>query len=185
MRFASIVVLMILSVGCGGGGGGGGGAIPWIPETPSSSWDGPVNEAGYPDVAGKYSFNTDEISFTGTNGEEGVIPPLALSFQLSQTVNQLLAINSAASTIPGFEVIDSNDLTGNIDKSGDFIMNQITVAEMDSILGTSTIHYSITGNFTPTGWDGDYVYTVFNDYYNVTWTYTTTFTGDYLGPLDD
>jgi hypothetical protein len=37
--------------------------------------------------------------------------------------------------------------------------------------------------FLPTGWSGNDKYVVYNNYYQISCIYNTTFTGDYTGPL--
>jgi len=170
------LLVVLLLVSCGGGGGGGGGSS-------SPSWNGPVNAAGFPDVDGKYSFNTGNISYTCTDGTKGTVSAVALNFEISQNANQLLFYNPAASLIPGITIIESNNLTGNIEKTGYFIANQRVVAIINPLLGTNTINYNLSGYFNLTGWNGNYEYVGYNDYYNVSCTNNSTFTGDYIRPL--
>ena len=167
--FYSFIIL--ISISCTGG------TNDTIPIT---NLGGNVNPAGYPVVAGNYSFKTDEIFFTCSKGNSGTIPPLVTYFAIAQTDNQLFGNFSEPPA--GFTFIDYSYMTGNIEKTGKFTMNQNVTATIDSIPGSNAITYNISGNFHFSEWAGDYSYDVFNDYSNDTCTYTTTFTGDYVSP---
>jgi hypothetical protein len=139
-----------------------------------------VNAAGYPEVTGNYSFTTGEISYTCIKGNSGTVAPLLTDFLITQESNQLSAGVYNVNPPTNIIVIDDSPLTGNIEKTGRFIINKTITAKIDSIPGTNIITYNISGNFNFSVWRGDYVYTVFNDDSNDTCTYTTTFTGDYI-----
>jgi hypothetical protein len=169
--FFGLALITIIS--CGGGGD----------ESSSPSWTGPVNAAGFPDVEGKYSFNTGPISYTCTDGTNGTLSAIAMNFELSQNANQLFFYNPAASSIPGITIIARGTGTANIDKTGYFIGNQRIIATISPAPGTNTIDYNLSGHFSMTGWSGNYQYVMYNDYYKVSCTCNTTFTGDYISPL--
>lgn len=161
-------------IGCGGGGGDS--------SSQSSTWGGKVNGAGYPDVAGNYSFITDTISYTCNNGESGKSAPVALNFAITQTDNRLVAKGLSPVEIPGVTIIQSNDMAGNIEKTGSFIMNRMIIMTINTMPGTNTISFNLNGQFTTSGWGGDYTFVQFNNYYNLTCNSRTTFKGDYVSP---
>jgi hypothetical protein len=166
-----IVFIILILISCTGGSND---------SIPISNLGGKVNAAGYPDVTGNYSFNTGEISYTCSKGNSGTSPPVALNFTITQIDNQIYAYNYV--TPPGFTFIDTGVMTGYIEKTSKFAMNQNVTATIDSILGSNVITYNISGSVNFSGWAGDYTYNVFNDYSNDTCTYRTTFTGDYISP---
>lgn len=178
--FVSALVISLCLSACGGGGGGGDASAP------ASSWTGPVNASGFPDVAGKYALNTSTVSYTCTNGSSGTIAPLALNLDVTQNVNQLSISNPAATASmlgSGFTLTSTTGTTGNVERNGHYILNQTLIGTLSSFSGTFTINYNLTGYFSMTGWSGNYQYIIYNDYDRITCTYTTPFTGDYVSPL--
>jgi hypothetical protein len=159
------LVSLFFVVGCGGGGGGG--------DAPEST-----NSSGFPDVAGRYSFNTSAIGVSCTDGSTATNPAIALNFDIVQTDNQITLVNTnAAGGIPGITIIDSTDASGNVQKNSKFITSQITTATIDGIAGTVSLNYNVSGTFTSTGWSGTYTFTATSGILG-TCTFSSTFTGD-------
>jgi hypothetical protein len=148
---------------------------------PITNLGGKINAAGYPDVAGNYSFNTDTLTYTCAKGASGTIPPLTATYLITQTKNQLSGKNSSPPA--GMTFTEDSNMNGTIEVAGKFIMDQNATATIASVPGSNTIKYTLVGHFYFSGWAGDYTYTVLNSDSNDTCTYKTTFTGDYVSAI--
>jgi len=170
-KLSIILTLAFVMSACGGGGGGNGSG--------NSTNTIPLNAAGFPNVAGNYSFNTKDVSYSCTDGSSGTNTPIALNFTVSQTDNTLtLTQTGSTGTIPGFTVTSITAAAGNVQKNAQFIINQSATATSTLIPGTLSVTYNTTGTFTTTGWSGTYKYSLYSAAYNATCNFTTTFTGD-------
>lgn len=173
MRKAAVLFLLLALIACGGGGGGS------DPQAAGPTWTGPVNAAGYPDVAGAYSFNVAAGNAVCTDGASQSEPPLAMNLDVSQTDNQILLKNSSPSSLTaGTTILQKDNLAGNVDLHGSFTVNQHISATFTGTPGNNSINYTTTGIFNPTGWSGTYQFTLYNDYYKQSCTYTAAFQGD-------
>ena len=135
----------------------------------------------YLDVGGVYSFSTNPVDFQCTDGAEGTNPPLSLNFIVHQEGNQIELRNKAfddGGVTPGFEIIESTQLEGNLGRNSTFIANQSATAIIDGIPGESTVNYTVSGEFTGSGWAGDYSYSVFAQDLFVTCNFNTKFEGE-------
>lgn len=160
-RIFSILILSIILTACGGGD-----------SSPTST-----NSSGFPDVAGRYSFNTGSVSFSCSDGSTGTNPAIALNFDVTQNANVItLANTNASGNIPGITIIDSTDSAGNVQENSSFIVTQIATANIDGISGTVNINYNVTGSFTSSGWSGTYTYTASSASFG-SCRFTTSFTG--------
>lgn len=172
MRKAIIVFSLLALIACGGGGGS---------DPPAASWTGPVNAAGYPDVAGPYSFNVAAGKTICSDGSSQSQSPLAMNFVVSQTNNQILLKNTVPLNIPvGWTILQKDDFGGNVDLLGNFIANQHISATDASTPGTNSLTYTATGLFTQNGWSGTYQLTLYNAFYKQSCTATAAFQGDAL-----
>ena len=158
-----ISILTIILSACSSGGGD---------SSPAST-----NSSGYPDVAGRYSFNTGTFNISCSDGSTGTNPAIALNFDVIQNANVITLVNTnAAGGIPGITFIDSTDATGNVQTNSSFIITQITTANIDGISGTVNLNYNQTGSFLSNGWRGTYTYTASSVSLG-SCTFTASFTG--------
>ena len=135
------------------------------------------NSSGYPDVAGRYSFNTSTFNISCSDGSSGTNPAIALNFDVTQNANVITLVNTnAAGGIPGITFLESTDATGNIQTNSSFIITQIATATFDGISGIVNLSYNQTGSFTSTGWSGTYTYTATSATLG-SCTFTASFTG--------
>jgi hypothetical protein len=166
--FGLVSSIGLLSVvGCGGGGSG-------------SSWNGPLDAAGFPAVAGTYSFTTDTVSYTCTDGESGQLNPQAFNVDVQESANALMITRPLEILPPNATLIGSTGLTGLVETDGSFTLTETAQFEITGIPGQVTANYSVTGQFTPNGGAGDYQFTADILADGITCTYTTTFTSDKL-----
>ena len=164
-----LAAVIIFLAACGGGGGS---------TTPTET-----NSSGFPEVAGRYSFNTSNFSVSCSDGSTGTNPPVALNIRVSQTENSLLLENlSIGPGVPGITIISANNAQGNIQKDSSFIINQIIIADINGI-GRTTLNYSWTGNFSSSGWSGTYRYS--STFGLDSCTFISTFTGDRIGSKEE
>lgn len=138
-RIAVIVFLASVISACGGGGAGG--------------------SSNFPDVSGRYSFNTSPFNYSCSDGATGTNPALALNFDVFQNVNVITLVNLNSGGIPGITILDSTATTGNVQSDSSFIVTQITTAIIDGISGTVNLFYNMTGRISSNGWSGTYTYT--------------------------
>jgi hypothetical protein len=137
-----------LVVGCGGGSGD---------ESPSI----PLGDGGFPNVAGRYSFNTSAVRMSCTDGATATNPPIALNLDVSQSGNVITLANAdGAGGVPGIDVVERSDATGNVQPNARFIVNQAVSARIDGVSDTVSIIYSTTGRFSISGWSGTYEYSI-------------------------
>lgn len=146
-----------------------------------SSGDGSGPSAGtnvFPQVAGKYSFNTSDFKVTCTDGSTDTSVKISFNIFVSQDGNELTMTNETNSdAIPGISIIEQSLAKGFIKSDGSFILNQTIIAEIDGIPGRETINYSVTGTFSDRDFFGDYVFSVFFQNLVVTCEFEATFTG--------
>lgn len=134
-----VSVVIVLLHGCGGGDDS--------------------NASSFPNVAGRYSFNTGNFDVSCSDGSKTTNPALALNFDVVQNVNVITLVNANAPVnVPGITVVDSTNATGNVETDSSFIVTQITTATIDGISGTVTLTYNIEGVFNTNGWSGTYTY---------------------------
>jgi hypothetical protein len=68
-----------------------------------------------------------------------------------------------------------------VELNASFITTQILTATIDGLEGNVTLTYNISGNFTTSGWSGNYSYTALSQAGLLpTCTYTSTFSGNKL-----
>ncbi len=137
-----------------------------------------TNQTGFPEVAGRYSFNTNTVSVSCTDGSTTTNPAIALNFDVTQNANVITLVNTnAAGGVPGITFLDSTNATGNVQTNSAFIVTQISTASITGISGTVTLNYNITGNFISNGWNGTYAYTMNAASLSGSCTFTTSFSG--------
>ena len=146
--------------GCDSGGGGDDGG------------------AGLGNVSGTYSFTTDTITWTGSDGSSGTIAALAFNLRVTQRGNTITFTQGDRNATAGLTVIEESVGTGIIETDGAFIGTSTALAQIAGIPGNLTVTYNLDGQFTSSGWSGDYSYIVFAQDLWLTLTYTTTFRGD-------
>ena len=144
----------------------------------SGSNDSTSTEASnFPNVAGRYSFNTSAFSFSCSDGSTGSNPPIAVNFDVSQNVNEIVLLNvNSGGNFPGITFIDSTDLAGNVQANYSFIATQIATANVDGIRGTVNLKYTLEGDFSSNGWSGTYTYSASSPSLG-SCTFTATFNG--------
>ena len=141
--------------------------------------DIPLNSDGFPHVAGKYSFSTSTIKMTCTDGGVGSVPAVSFNVDVSQTGNEL-NLSGGSSAVPGATVVEQGDWFGLIGKTGSFTLNRALIVDYDALVGLSDLTYTVSGQFTKTGWAGNYEISAYMRNYLVTCNYKTTFTGEKL-----
>lgn len=115
----------------------------------------------YPDVAGRYSFDTDDFDFTCSDGATGTESPISLILNITQDENQISFINESFSErhdISDITFIESTGLNGNVKEDGSFVATEIATVQIDEISGDVTVTYNLSGIFNENGWSGTYVY---------------------------
>lgn len=167
LRTILVALLVIVSTSCGGGGGG-------------SSWDGALNDAGFPAVAGTYSFSTDDIPGKCSDGSSANDIPIVKNFVVSQTANAI-TLQGSGQDVPGWTILEQTNLVGNVEHNGSFAASKLLEATVDGLSGIVRISYYLTGEFSPTGWAGDLKYTLTVSSLAGSCDYSTTFTGDKIG----
>jgi len=175
--FTVFIALFFMALAsCNSGGGDGDSHSDTTPTGMS------LTPGGYPDVVGTYSFTTEKISYTCTDGSSGTGNEVANNTEISQSENIITGKNPSGSSgvTPGVHIIESTGLTGNIQKNGDVVLNNYATATVDGVSGNVTLQYHIDGKFTATGWSGNYDMTTFFQSAGVTCTSMTTFSGDKL-----
>jgi hypothetical protein len=167
------IVLLVLLGGCGGGGGGdqGSGTI---------GWDGPLNLAGYPAVAGDYSLVPGEVSYSCSDGTKGKFAGEIMHLQLLQLDDELEAFNLDETIDPDLTIVDLTELTGFIETDGRFTMAQTIVYELAGHAGRFTVEHDLAGTFKVSGWSGEHWYTIGNDATARTCSYSSRFSGELL-----
>lgn len=120
-----------------------------------------TNSAGFPQVAGRYSFNTGDFIFACTDGATGINPAVALTIDIVQNDSEIESINTGTSAVtPGITIISASRSIGNVDQNGSLLLNQTATAEIDGIFGTVLITYHVEGRFSSRGWIGIYRFSV-------------------------
>jgi hypothetical protein len=167
------IVLLVLLGGCGGGGGGdqGPGTI---------GWDGPLNLAGYPAVAGEYSLVPGEVSYSCSDGTKGKFAGEVMRLELLQFDDELLAFNLDETTDPDLTIVDLTELAGLVETDGRFTMAQTIVYELAGHAGRFTVQHELAGMFKVSGWSGEHWYTIGNDATEVACSYSSRFSGELL-----
>lgn len=144
MRKILSVIMVLTLAACGGGGGGGS----------SPSWSGTVNSSGYPDVAGTYAFVFPAGTISCTGGETGPVAASSTNLVVSQTGN-VITVTGSSPTPAGYSVVSNTATSGNVEKSGTFIVTSSSVFTSPTYTaGTIAGAYSTTGTFTPTAITG-------------------------------
>lgn len=149
-------------------------------DSPSDEWSSRTG-SDFPYVAGTYSFITGPIVWLSSDGQSGSGPPIGFNCVVHQVENNIAVENLSANTVidaAGITVLSGSDMTGVVDRSGNFTLSQVMRIAVDGFEGTVLVTYNIAGAFTPNGWSGDYRYTLNADIVSVT--YMTTFSGDRL-----
>lgn len=146
MRYMISLAFSVL-VGCGGGG--------------DSSAPLPLGNSGFPEVSGRYSFNTGQVRMVCTDGSRATNPALALNFDVDQNANEItLSSTVSVGATPGLTVTNSSVAAGNVRPNSSFIVNQFAVARIDNVSGEVNISYNISGSFNQGGWSGSYSYNI-------------------------
>jgi hypothetical protein len=165
----AVFVGLMLIIGCGGGGGSDSTA------TQPSGWTGPVNTQGYPDVEGRYTFNTTKFTAICTDGSTGSQNALSQHVAIQQNVNALTFYElTPQETI----IREDEQTTGNVDATGHFIAGRTMIAYIAGVLGKNTVIYNFVGAFTADGWSGILKMSVYNDYIKGGCTYQANFAGN-------
>jgi len=165
----SIALLSMGLAGCGG--------------SSSSSGGGDGGDPVFPNVAGLYSFDTNEISFTCTDGTQDAIPPISVNLVVTQDGNRILLENPDFIGVPGAVVLDENPFTGNVQENSRFNVTSIAVIDFGAPIGRANANYNVNGRFTDRGWNGDYRLTQSFLEVNQVCDYQTTFSGTRLGDV--
>jgi hypothetical protein len=166
------IFLLTLVAGCGGGGGGD--QAPGIID-----WEGTYNDAGFPEVAGVYSFVSGERSYTcGSDPFVRTLPGVNMILRVLQSEDQLRAENQGTDSDPDYTIVDFTELAGSIETDGYFALAQTVVYTVEGFEGQFTVENELKGLFTVSGWNGDYRYSVSNDLTETTCNYSSRFSGE-------
>lgn len=140
-----------------------------------------TNSSGFPDVVGRYSFNTTAISVSCSDGYLSSNPAFSHNFDITQDVNVITLIDeNAGDVVPGVTILEVSDFSGNVQKDATFIANQSITAEVVDIVGAVHFAYGLSGKFTNFGWSGAFEYTATTSL--VSCDYRTTYAGDKITP---
>lgn len=160
--------LLLLSA-CGGGGGGGG-----------EPYTGPLNSSGYPDVAGYYSYLSQPSTTTCTNGYTADSSASSFNVIITQSVNSLSLSDDDTDDLVDMTINEINEMGGNVETNGDFIVTQSAVVTIDSSGLTVTMRITLDGRFTAEGWSGDDITTWSYHDYDISCENNRTFSGNKL-----
>jgi hypothetical protein len=164
----TIFCLIVSLSSCGGGSGSSG-----------SSWDSSLNASGFPAVAGKYSFNTDKVTYTCSDGSSGTSGPIAQNATVDESANVLTIRNAnEVGPTPGVTFLEKTVATGNIQHDAAFIVTRTARAQFADVSGVVTLNYVLTGQFSKSGWAGDYQLRANFPSHGVFCDYSTSFSGD-------
>lgn len=160
-------IVVIGMFGCGGGGSGG------------SSFNGPINSAGFPQVAGRYSLNTESANADCGDDGSAEIAPIAANYVITQVDNQLVQNGTGSTQIPGATILENQPATGNVEKDGSFVTTARVTAQLTNVSGVVVYTFIFDGQFLNDGWVGDVNITFSTS--NATCRATTPFNGDKIG----
>jgi len=188
VRLIVILLTVALLLSCSGSSGGGDSSSNTddiLSEDEVLSEDEILSDSltpgGYPDVAGNYSFTTQDFIYTCTDGGAGTFVGKAYNLEITQDENSIFATTSNIDEkIPGITIIEENQYSGTIQKNGSFLLNRSRIVSIEGEQGIFWVSYSINGIFTDTGWSGDYEYKTTSQYDGISCTSKTTFYGDKL-----
>jgi len=142
-----------------------------------------TNSTGFPEVSGRYSFNTSTFNISCSDGSTATNPAIALNFDITQNANVITVVNTNASGgIPGITILDTTGTTGNVQTDSSFIATQISTATITGITGTVSLNYNISGKFTSNGWSGTYIYNMSTASLG-TCTFTSPFSGSKISAV--
>jgi len=151
------------------------GCIPGLEEDSSGNtaeWSGPVNKAGFPEVAGRYSFfQTDQVQECSDGGVEN-IPDSASNISVSQDGNKLIAESEIDLAEDGVFTIneDSKEESGLVGKTGKFSYSTSVKANISGRPEEIILTSSINGVFKADSWEGTtrFVFAVPSDFFSCT-----------------
>jgi len=145
---------------------------------PVGGWEGDFNDSGFPIVSGTYSFTTQTIHGSCSDGSSGDDEPVSFNIIVTQYQNNITLTQPASnSTSVGITILEASPMQGTIDKDCSFIANQSMTATLDGFEGNVSLNYHISGTFTTSGWSGNYSFSLYLHYYNATCNYSTIFSG--------
>ncbi len=165
--------IAIFSIGLAGCGGG------------SSDSGGTSGDPVFPSVDGSYSFDTEEFTFTCTDGTQGTEAPISLNLVVTQDGNRIVLDDPNFTGIPGAVVLEDSPVTGNVKENSDFNVTSSAIIDFGSPIGQSNANYNVNGSFADRGWSGDYRVAVAFLELDGSCDYRTTFSGTRLGDIPD
>ncbi len=128
-------------------------------------------------VAGTYTFITDDIKMTCSNGTKYTFPPSSFRVKVTQNDNWL-TLDNLSDPPANITIIDSSNMEGAFESDCDFITTSDALATAEGIPGNLSLHWTIQGTFTKNGWCGEYDYSLFFYHNSLLCKYPTTFHGD-------
>jgi hypothetical protein len=165
--FLLLILGVSLITGCGSSGGG------------SSGFDGTFNADGFPDVRGKYSLTTKQFSVSCTDGSSSTSDAFTGNYTITQSINSLTLTSNNNTVLPSsVTVISAGATTGNVEKSGSFIITEIDEVQVSGTPGNITLTFHQSGSFTASGWSGTFKFTEFFQSLAVSCTFTAPFSGN-------
>jgi hypothetical protein len=144
MRLTASWTMFALSVlcafGCGGGGGGS-----------RSSFNGPLNAQGFPDVRGTYAVDFSALTGTCSDGSVGNIDFSSENVEITQSGENISV--SRATNSKSVTIVTDSGANGTIDKDGNFSLKRSLVINDNGVPVNAVLHYS--GQAFATGLAGD------------------------------
>ena len=147
----------------------------------STSWDGPLNADGFPQVAGNYSLTTSDIVYNCSDGSVGQL--VGTTFDVAvQESGSTLTMTDTEEVLPlNASIVSQAAATGDIGGDASFALTKVLPVEVSGETELVPVTYDITGTFTTSGASGDYNFTAEDPNSGVTCIYTATFSADLLG----
>jgi len=163
----SLAIVTILLSSCGGG------------SDSSSSWNGPNNSSGFPEVAGTYSLIADGVQFTCTDNSSGEAGPVSIDLTVTESANVLTIHNpNPQAELPGVTVLQTTDDTGDVARDATFTTTKSVTAQVAGLTGDALVNLTLQGQFSPSGWTGTYNIRFTSLSLGSSCTYTYVFSGD-------
>jgi len=139
MRQLLLSLLTVVTLSACGGGGGGGPSLP-------------MSADGYPDVNGKYLITYAETPYTCSNKFTGKLPLQTYTSAITRSGGVLNFSDELVSAPdPKMTIISAKNNGCSIRRDGGFECSGGLVFAYSGINGANTANYTVSGEFTGTG----------------------------------
>ena len=143
-----------------------------------------INDSGFPNVTGRYSLNTSQVTGLCHDSSGGIEPSININIEVIQNENVIIIkfpIVTGTQTVSDDTVISTNtENIGLVTKDANFATNRRVVGSSLSI-GNFSLSYDFQGEFSSNGWSGTYSYRYITSLPSpAICDYSSTFTGDKL-----